>query len=218
MITELASDDVQHCSVSMHKGWRPDSPLVCAGVTSVTWVELCCFHGPCRQEKDQDEKELCLLQTAVPPKVTVCPASPVPYPKIQGLNLPPVHGVRQPQSWWHSALIYACCSAVQQCLFKNYFHFHHFSSLLEKFELASLPVGEKAFYGLLTLGWWKCEIAEGTVHPLAFNFLLLFLLHFSLSSNLFQLLTAFCLPAPFIPFVLRKNSLIKFPTTQSEFL
>lgn len=55
------------------------------------------------------------------------------------------------------------------------------------------------------------------MHPLAFSFLVFFLLHFCLSWNLCHLLTAFCLPAPFIPFVLQKSSPIKFQTTQSEF-
>ena len=153
----------------------------------------------------------------MPPRSLHVPALPVPCPTNQGLNsLPLWVGVIAPKLMRFCT--YLCQLFTQSSSsFFNYFHFHHLSLLLEKFNLVALPVGQKSSYGLLTLDRWVCKMAEVTMNPLAFTFLFFFFLHFCLSLNLFYLLTAFCLPAPFILFVLQKSSPIKFQTTQSEF-
>lgn len=153
----------------------------------------------------------------MPPRSLRVPALPVLYPANQGLNSLPVWvGATAPK------LMRFCTYLCQlfprsSSSFFNYFYFHRLSPSLEKFNLAALPVGQKSSYRLLTLDRWACKMAKVTMNLLPFTFLFFFFLHFYLSLNLFYLLTAFCLPAPFIFFVLQKSSLIKFQTTQSEF-
>lgn len=157
------------------------------------------------------------LNTTSPRSLHV-PALPVPYPTNQGLNSVPVWmGATAPKLMRFCTCLCQPLTQSSSSFFNYYFHCHHLSPSLEKLNLAALPVGQKSSYWLLTLDSWACNTAEVTVNPLAFTFLVFIFLCFYLSLNLFNLLAAFCLPAPFILFVLQKSSPTKFQTTQSEF-